>query len=443
MIAAAAAMLFCEMMLAPVRGAADNGDWGKLLGRYSVGSGQIFAYAETRFLHGPEYYWHPSGFTSSELLPIRTALALNRLISRDGSMDLRVIGLVQGSLWLLGIVLFVLVSDAPLVSALAVVLFCDFLYAGYLNSFFMDAAALLFTGLSAVFYVRAARRPGVGNSVALFVCMLLAVTAKPQYAILGVWFAILFWASGRVLCRGRKAIAAAASVLLLLAAWVTLREFAPKPYFAKGPFTVVFSRILPHAANPDAALADLGLDDSYRRYIGLTAYSPGNPTEDPVFNRAFLKQASYPRLARFYLTHPADMWKALCAALDESGGFHSPGGNYDSHSGMPPETPYYGLQPFSALKRRLFFHHGGRLFAYYAALIVLVPLLLLWRRKRLPPGTVSGALVLTGIAATLLFVCTLGDVYEQIRHQLVLSAVCDMLLVAVAWLATRRHTPIP
>jgi hypothetical protein len=327
LVLAAAVALGWQLMLPPVVGVADNGDFGKLIGRFGLGSGQTFEYADTTFFFSDRYRYH-SGFNSSELLPIAPAVAL----ARGGSLDLRTIGAIHVALFLLAVLLFVPLAGWML-AALALLLFCDFLYVGYFNSFYMDVAALLFTILAAVFYLRAMRECRPADSIALLISAILATTSKPHYVFLGTWFAVLFWVARGILCAGRKAVAAAAAAVLILTAWASFRFLAPEDYAAKGCFTVIFTQILPHSADPDSALRDLGLDSSYRKWSGLQAYSPGSPVDAAAFYQPFLEKTSYRKIARFYLTHPGDAWRAFRAALDEAGRFRSPLGNFDSQSG--------------------------------------------------------------------------------------------------------------
>jgi hypothetical protein len=74
---AAAAALFWQLMLPPVVGIADNGDFSKMLGRFSLGSPQTFTYTNTKLPHSRKYYWD-SPFRSSELLPVVSAVTVNR-----------------------------------------------------------------------------------------------------------------------------------------------------------------------------------------------------------------------------------------------------------------------------------------------------------------------------------------------------------------------------
>jgi len=436
---AALVVIFWQLMMPPVPGVADNGDFGKLLGRYRLSSGVTFEYANTKFHFADKHGWR-SGFESSEILLIAPALEINRAISRDGSFDLRVIGAVHATLFLLAIFLIVPLLQHAWQGVLLVALFCDFMYTGFLNSFYMDVAALLFTFLAAAFYLRAVRWGKAGDSIALVICMLLVVLAAAHYSVMAPWFAILLWLERSVIFGGRKTVAAIATLALLVAAWVMCRYLVSIDYPGRGPFNVIFSQIAPNSANPDRALAELGLDRSYQRFNGMTADWPEAPWGDAAFRQEFTRRTSYLEIARYYLHHPAEAWNALRSSLDVSGRFQSPLGNFDFRSGKgkPPATYYETFRLMSRVKQYLFFHHGGRLFGAFTGLALLTAILLVRNRHRLPRGSVAGGIVLAGMAESMLMLSAMADVFDQFRHEIVPFALFDMLLLALVCLLTRN-----
>jgi len=436
LLAALAAVLW-QLLVPPVPGIAGNGDFPKTLGRYQLGTTAAFEYADTRLHFAPRYLFH-SGYWSSEILLLAPAVAVDRWLFHDGSFDLRVMGAVHAALFLLALGLILPLVEPAWLGAPLVALFCDFEYAGFLNSFYMDVAALLFTFLAAAFYLRATRRARPLDAAALVASMLLAVLAGPHYSVMAPWFAILLWAERGALFGGRKALAAAATVALLAAAWVPYRYLVSPDYAGRNPFNAIFSQILPNSADPGRTLAELGLDSSYLRFNGMTADWHEVGWADAAFRAEFRRRASYPAILRFYLRHPPAAWNALTSSLDVSGRFQSPLGNFDSGTGMKPPAVYYErFRLASRVKQRLFHHHGARLFWAFAALVLLAAGLLLWKRRQLPAGALAGGLVLAGMAESMLVASALADVFDQFRHQLVSFALFDVLLLTVLFLAAR------
>lgn len=72
-LALAAAIIFYQIMLPPPIGLANNGDFGKLLGRFNLGArvddpqDAFFKYVHIRYTFAPEFHWD-SRFVSSEML---------------------------------------------------------------------------------------------------------------------------------------------------------------------------------------------------------------------------------------------------------------------------------------------------------------------------------------------------------------------------------------
>src|SRR5690242_11971919 len=82
-VAAAAIVLFCQLLAAPIVGLADNGDFSKLIGQYGLTSPAYWEYIRVRYPLQPYLHYYP-GFSSSEQVLIRIALLINRLMGKDG-----------------------------------------------------------------------------------------------------------------------------------------------------------------------------------------------------------------------------------------------------------------------------------------------------------------------------------------------------------------------
>ena len=441
-VSIAALILFWQLILPPVVGVANNGDFGKLLDRFRLGGPNEFQYISTRYVVDQRNHFQ-SGYWSSELVLIWPMLQINTVISKDGSFDLRLMGVIQGSLFLLAIALFVPLlaglnrSMRMAICAAVLFMFCDFAYVGYFNSFYMDVSAYLFLVLAVVVYLRVVRWRRRSDSIMLVICCALVIASKAQHAILSVWFAVLFWAARDILWSARRAAAGVVPVALLLGGWVVFRSSAPADYTAKNEFNVIFFQILPHARDVDGALRELRLDDSYRMWIGTHAYSQGSRLEDPAFYVPFLQRVSYGRIALFYLKHPTDAYRALRTSLDEAGRYRMPMGNFDVGSGQPPLAESRSFCGWSDLKRHLYHHHGARLLFSFLGLASLVAALLGANRGNLPTGAVVGGIVFILMAVTEMVVSALGDVFDPTRHQLLFFAQFDLLLLAAIWLANR------
>jgi hypothetical protein len=438
-VGAAALALFAQLVLPPVIGVANNGDFSRTYGIFhlTMPVPDEAQFAATSYQFDPRVNYF-GGFYSSEMLLVPPALAVNAIFSKSGDFDVRFMGLIHGALFLVALYLFLTaLGDAPralrwAVGGLAVAMFSDVMYVAYLNSFYTDVAAYLFLLLTAALALRVLRWNRRGDVVLLGAASLMLVTSKAQHAALGFWVAGLFWVlSYRTGLRHARWFAIALAAVALL--WVA--KSTPEEYAARGCFSTVFSRLLPHSSDVNRTLADLGLDESYRPYIGMVSYSAGSPMDDPRFVASFRRKVSHASLAMYLLTHPRDTYVALRAALDEAGKQRPALGNFDRSAGLPPYAKSQAFAGWSNLKRTLFDRRGSRWITCFVGLCAALAVLLIRQRDAPPTSGMAAGLMLVGMACTELAVSALADAEDAPRHLMLFSAFFDMMLAAVVGLA--------
>ena len=438
----AAAIVAYQIFVPPVVGLANSGDFGKVIGIFDLTgpTADENGYADTRWEFNPKkHYW--AEFYSSEQLLLAGAIAANTLLSKDGYFDLRSIGLIHGALFLVAFYLFwELLEDSPRLlrhATCGAALFCfsDVMYVSYLNSFYMDVAAWLFLSMATMLYLRVLRWRRTRDVIWFAICCVMAVTSKAQHAVLGFWLAALvlaagfgFWPTQR-----RKVVVFAAGLALLAAAWIT--KSAPPDYAPRAVFTVAFFRILPHSKDSGRTLRELGLDHSYRRYIGMHAYSDGSPVWEAAFIQQFARRLSYGGLAWYYLKHPGEAYMGLRYSLNDAGIQRPYLGNFDVHSGYARFQASNAFAFWSALKRRAFDQKGPRYFFTFLALAAAVTALLLALRQTLSRGAMAGGAALIGMAFTALGVASLADALDIPRHHMMFYVLFDMLVVLLVYLS--------
>jgi hypothetical protein len=207
----------------------------------------------------------------------------------------------------------------------------------------------------------------------------------------------------------------------------------PADYASYPLYNVTFEEILPHSKNVAGDLAELGLDESYRRYIGLNAYRPNSGMDDEAFRRSFMQRLSFGRLAAFYLRRPATAYRTMRHALSEAGQQQA-SGNFDISAGYPPLTESRAFALWSNVKRHFFFQHGPVFLFTFLAFAALFGLLLGLDRKRLPPAAWLGGLCLSGAAFMELGTTTLCDSMDITRHSTIFFVLFDMIALACAYL---------
>jgi hypothetical protein len=437
---AAAAILFYQLIIPPVVGLADNGDFPKVIGRFDLSARvhRTYQFVDTVYEFRSDKHW-VSDFYSLEIALAYPALWLNSLLSKDNNFDLRCIGVVHGALFLAAVWLF-----APLLGderrwarwtmyALVLFVYCDMMYVNSLNSFYMDEPAYLFLLLTVVFYLRMLRWGRKLDAILLILCSFLLVSAKAQHALLGFWIALLFVAAARTFYALRSRWWYIAAACLAAAAFLMLWKAQPADYTSYPLYNVTFEEILPHSKNVERTLADLHLDDSYRRYIGMKAYSPNSGMDDDAFRRRFMQRLSFGSLAIFYVRRPAVAYRTMRDALSEAGRQHD-FGNFDISTGYPVGTESRAFALWSDVKKHFFHHHGSVFLFTFLALAALFGLLLGLDRKRLPRGAWMGGVCLMGAFFTEMGTSTLCDSMDIPRHSMIFFVLFDMIALACAYL---------
>jgi hypothetical protein len=427
----AAIVVLSRVAVPPVIGLADNGDFPKIMGRFSLEPAAekadwYFKYAHTRYVVDPHSYWN-MGFSSSETPLATLAVRAGLWWSGGDSFDIRFLGVLHSILFLGAFALALpLLRPFPpwsrrTLNALIIVVFADLMYVEFFNSFFMDTAAFLFLLYAVVFYLRA--------SPLFLICAALFLLAKPQHAPLSiplVFFAcsprVLIWPSRRLLSRLTGAC-------FLIGCALFAFFHVPRGYADAPLFTVIFKSILPAAENPSAELRELGLDDSFLKYRGVEAFDPGSPMEDWNWGYKFVEKTSYPTLARFYLRHPWRAANGLLVGLDKAG-WQRPQylGNFDRSAGYPPVAKSNRFALWSTLKRAAFADRG---LAY-----LLYSLLLLAILARSRPAEAVGLAVMASLS---LAVGALADAADTTRHLFIFNCILDVAFVGAV--AARRTAP--
>lgn len=421
------ALLIWQLFIPPVTGLSNGGDFGKVAGFFNLGAPeQEFHWAATVYRWDPGRFHWWSEFYTSEILLARVAVSINSALSKTPTFDIRCMGAVHGFLFFLALVLLLPLfrTASPrrrivIGMALAVVA-CDRLYALTFNTFYTDAAAIALFPLTIVLFLRVLRWRRSAEFAAFVLCAALFLTAKSQHALLGLPMAVV---TGYALARTQRPIWAGIAPAVAVAAVVFSLWGTPRFYKWSGVYSTIFWTILPSSQDVSGDLAALGLDESFRPYIGTHGYSPDGGMAHPEFVSAFQRRTSYGRLASFYMSHPAEAWRIVQTALDEAGRQQPTGGNFDMHSGMPPDSESRSFAPWSALKRHAFYHRG--LVYLLAFLAISVAFLYCAYRSR---GFVLGC-GLVSMAALDLGVSTLADVLDPIRHLLLFTSMLDVMVV--------------
>ena len=445
--AAALAVLALQLVVPPVIGLADNGDYQRVM--HNAGfehstddpGERYFAFLRTR------YRVLPAGAIRSGHLSSETALALAARrasgVKVGGVFDLRVLGGLHAALLVLALAALLracrgLSVPAQITAAvLGVFFFTDVGYAAPFNSFYGQSASLLFlllTAAVAAHAIRAGELAG-GWTLLYFACAAAFVSSKPQEAIQGPLLALLGVLLAGVRPRGALRRPATWLALALCAFSVWFGRRTPADLKAAALYQVVFYEILPHSPDPAVDAAALGLDPAWLRYSGTDAFEPDTPLLDPRFRGQLLHAVGYKKIAGFYLARPRRLAERVARIAPKTWTLRPSYGNLERSAEHPRLTRTERFAAWSRLRLRLF---GPRALAALAFLFAgtAAAALATWRRAS-PRGRLFREALLAAVAmsATAFAVCVLTNAPPDFsRVFYVAQALCDLLIVAdVAW----------
>lgn len=431
-------VLCFQLLVRPVLGLADNGDFQRIMGPFGIvyPPGQDPGFWKFITVHFA--FDRPSGveFPSSELVLVGAAKAINQILGREGVFDLRTLGAVHIGILLCGLWL-ALLAARPLgnlaravLGGSLVILFTDIGYSAFFNSFYGETASLLFFVFvfsSAVLACVDTRK--VAWLGIMTVSSVLFLTAKSQNVVSAPFLAmfavylVLRWSG-----RGSR-LAAAASALVILMTALTFYVMTPRLTQVWTKHVAVFWELLGNSDDPVADLRALGLAASLVQYAGTHPWSPNAPSpDDATFHNAFTDRISLFRVGVFYLRRPS----RLIATLDRSSKralLSRPDlGNNEREVYAGDEGKWISpsWSAVSRMRQWLAPASVGSLAALLGGLAGLIALL--FRRGPLP---VAVFLALVWMSAAAQFVCvavTQGSI-DTIKHMFLFRLMIDVLLI--------------
>jgi hypothetical protein len=450
----AAGILVYQLLLPPVVGLADEGDFVKILRpvglKYQIPESPARYYDFLTLRYDIVPPWSEGGYVTSESLLAAIARLYAGGIPARGVLDIRVLGALHIVLFVAGLALLLAGSRGWsratrfVFAGLLIFFFTDVGYAAYFNSFYSATASFLFLLLSAGAVLCLVRDGASRGATAVYWLAALGfATSKPQESLQAGLLAVLGVLLARRGREGRQLPAAllAASLCLAGAAYYFRTPLMLK---TDALYNDVFLEILQHTNDPEADLSELGLPAEWAAYSGTHAYLPDSPIRDGKFRSEFLKRVGYRKIVGFYLRHPARLSMVLRAAAQRAFRLrqHYLGNFAKSEGGKPRErSRAFGL--WSGLKTRL-----GPSGPWLLPLLWLgnfAGAVVAWRASRSAEVRclASGVAVLVAMSVLEFLVCSLGDALADVaRHLHSFNAMTDLLLIAdVTFLVSRIAAP--
>jgi len=445
---AAALILALRLFVPPIVGLSDQGDFARVIGRFGYAREDratplSAGYVTRKYVRdlnarspgleqpGPEYIF------------VGSALLLNKLVSRDGKLDIEVMGLVHAAVFLAVFARLLAVIGAAMgrsrISVVAWILaglaLTDVGYAAYWNSFYSEPASCIFFLLLLAESIAICTNPDsradratTAQLTRWYVWAVLLVISKPPnfpLAVVLAPFALRLgwrseWASARV-------IAVAGSLCIAIAGVASSRNF-PTALGWAATYDQIFMAILPDSKDPAADLRAFGLDARYANYAGTGAWTPRTAFPELSANGA-LARIGRTGTTAFYLRSPARMWRRAKAFLPVAFSLRPEWcGNFEQAAGYPPGARSSAFALWSGFHERFL----GPIGKPILILLMAAPLgaIIAWKRlplRRLPIEL--GALLILGCLAAF-GVAAFGDAWDNVKHCFLFNLQLDVCLIA-------------
>jgi hypothetical protein len=431
-----------QLFVPPAIGLANNGDFAKMIGRFSLAPASLdtsdeYKYFTARWAYNRAFYWL-SDDRSSELIPISAAVLTDWWFSVR-VFDIRILGAIHAFLWIACFAAFLpllrpLAQKLRYVMAIvAVFIFTDVSYVACLNSFYTDVAAFLFLAWALVLWLRFinSRRPSAALFVMFAAACVLCVLSKAQHAVLGLFLCVLATTAAlRFEGMWRKTAAFLAAGLIVASAAVSFR-LMPHEEKSDDAYAGIFMILLHNSPTALDDLRELGLGPEYLQYVD---HWPIPTFVDESTKQAwwseFNHRTGHGQIAWFILRHPWRTAAIVYRTLHHEAAKRRPDlGNYERQYGLPPGAKTTSFGWWSALRSFPFRFAPWHILLWYLGLLAAG----IWLAVRTRGGIASllgllGA-ALSGMGLVELAVGSMGDAGEVARHLLLFHIITDFTIV--------------
>jgi hypothetical protein len=452
-VIATAGLVIYLLMIPPVTGLADSGDFGRLMritGFQYIQPNESYAdryfgYAHQHYAYGG--YWG-AGYVSTQVLLLAVTGWIARLFNGQ-VFDIRWLGAVYALLFMTAIFLFVRFSPAVpnrkiataaiamFTGAALLLVFGDFGYLAFFHSFFGEPYALMgmLLAVASTVSMAAKERPS-GKLLALFIVSALAVaTSKTQNGPIGFVFALLAWRMLPLRADRRWHRQVLTGIGILLLSSVLIIVAAPSGLKHTNLYQSIFYGVLKDSPNVAKDMKELGIPEKYAGLAGTNYFQKNTviPQNDPHLHREVLNKLGHKEIAMYYLRHPSRFIQKL-DKVAANGMFIRPNylGNYDQSAGKPWGAIKHTFSGWSQWKVQRMPHTLGWYLGFY--LLYYMALTVGWKRtSSVRTRIVLEAWAAVGLAGAFAAVVPIiGDGEADLRKHLFMFNVCfDMMVVSV------------
>jgi hypothetical protein len=427
-VAAAAVMLSWQLFFPPIVGLADQGDFGRMIGRFGFSAADKtaeYAFVARKYVPDPNSRVWAYEQASSEYIFVGAATLLNKVLSKDGTLDITIVGFIHMLAFLYAFYRLLL-RVGPLLSIVALLILTDVGYVAYWNSFYAEPASCIFFLLLLGESIAMCGTEVISNTqvVRWTLWAVLFILAKPQNAPLGILLALLAF---RLRGWSKSAVA---SALLIVAAISFNMLTVPVPTMWSSTYDQVFMAILPESKAPADDAQALGLTPDWLKYSGTGAWTEGTAFPEAVKSGVIGKTITHGSIIRFYLLRPARIWRHAKRMLPVAFSLRPEWcGNFERSAGLPRLAKSSAFTMWSEFREHVLAACGK--FVVLALLLCPILCVAAWVRSvrdvRLPLEF-FGVLTVCCLLSFGIAVC--GDAWDNVKHLFLFNVLLDAWLVA-------------
>lgn len=450
-VLAAAVIMGCFLMVRPIIGVADNGDFCRIMGQTGLEhispnyDDRYFGYVNREF-RVTETSQPDERYYSSEIFLINLAKTINNIVYPNKSIfDIRFLAFIYGCILLTSIFLIIKYNKqdkhfANWVSAAFLVFtFTDIGYISYFNSLYGEAVSMTFLLLTAALGICLVKRknPSIYVLTGFFMAAVFLVGAKAQNAPTG--FILALFGLRLLPLRNDAFWKGTTAIFCLIVAAVSIQSYMSIPDNIKicNKYQTVFYGILKDSPDPEGDLDELGIEKDLAVLAGTNFFMREYPLniKDPGLLDKINSKVNPIKITAFYIKHPERFAQKMNTAAKWGFQLIQGFGNYEKASNIEYKKTAGPLGLWSNFKMKsiphslifivLFFS------AYFAVLFVQHT-----RAGSLPQKLYREIFILIGLFGTMQFVIPIiGDGEADLSKHLFLFNVCfDLMMVAsVAW----------
>lgn len=449
-----ASILTFILMVKPIVGIADNGDFSRImsstgLGYYSDNAdGRFFSFINRLYSINEAPLKLQEFYASTEIIFVKLAILLNKLVVNNGTFDIRFLSLLYLTLFLFSIYIVIKYNKQKpavvnwMLALLLVVVFADIGYVSYFNSLYGEAVSytFLFLTVSIALYLVKQQNKSIWVLSGYFLASLFLIGAKVQNVPLAVVL-ILFGFRLRQFRKDRlwKAVIVISSFLLIISS-AAIYQSTPNRIKNCNKYQTVFYGILKDSPNPEKDLKELGLDPKFAALAGTNYFTANLPYDikDPNMDKELYNKISRGKILEFYLKHPVRYMAKLEKTANNAFTIRQEGfGNYEKSENVKPGQMAYSFSLWSSLKKSVL--PNSLLFVvlfyvFFFGILIMQHI----KTKEASGKTYIEVFMLIGvIGITQFLVPVLGDGEADLsKHLFLFNVSFDMMLViSLTWLA--------